>query len=274
MDHRRAQPLCDDDGIEPQQACDRPVLAPVLEPDGVGRRPGLPGQRQRRRAVEAGAMGKLFDGRGDLPAGTPTRRLAALRWPGHAALEAGSGCRRSGFRCTGSRSCRWLSACASPSTALAGESYDHAAWPHVFFYESLKISIFIGLFTMIALRHPVLPRAAGRAPARRARQRLLRKAQLQRLAQQMQPHFLFNALNTISSLMHTDVRQGRRHADPAGRRAAHHARHGRPATRRRSRRSCGWRAATPRVMAERFADRVRIDWHIDDGAAGLHACRS
>ncbi|WP_426174695.1 histidine kinase [Massilia sp. TWR1-2-2] len=28
---------------------------------------------------------------------------------------------------------------------------------------------------------------------------------MQRLTQQMQPHFLFNALNTVSSLMHTDV---------------------------------------------------------------------
>ncbi|MDP1108874.1 histidine kinase, partial [Klebsiella pneumoniae] len=36
---------------------------------------------------------------------------------------------------------------------------------------------------------------------------LLREAQLQSLARPMQPHFLFNALNTISSLMHTDVQR-------------------------------------------------------------------
>jgi len=89
--------------------------------------------------------------------------------------------------------------------ALVGETYGHDPWPKVFLYESIKISIFFGLFT--AVRFGVqsyralldeklrLERAAA----------LLRQAQLQHLAQQMRPHFLFNALNTISSLMHSDV---------------------------------------------------------------------
>ncbi|MCZ2982735.1 histidine kinase, partial [Acinetobacter baumannii] len=77
--------------------------------------------------------------------------------------------------------------------------------PKVFLYESMKISIFFGLFT--AVRFGVQSYRALLEEKLRLEQAnaLLRQAQLQRLAQQMQPHFLFNALNTISSLMHSDV---------------------------------------------------------------------
>lgn len=89
--------------------------------------------------------------------------------------------------------------------ALAGATYEHEPWPEIFLYESLKISVFIGMFTIMrfglmsyfALLEEKLLTEQSNA--------LLRQAQLQRLTQQMQPHFLFNALNTISSLMHSDV---------------------------------------------------------------------
>lgn len=89
--------------------------------------------------------------------------------------------------------------------ALAGAHYEHEAWPQVFVYESLKVTVFIGLFTVIGfglLSYRELLGARLRAEQANA---LLREAQLQSLARQMQPHFLFNALNTVSSLMHTDV---------------------------------------------------------------------
>lgn len=91
--------------------------------------------------------------------------------------------------------------------SLAGASYDHEPWGQVFVYESLKITVFAGLFTVIAfglLSWRELIGARLRAEQANA---LLREAQLQSLARQMQPHFLFNALNTISSLMHTDVQR-------------------------------------------------------------------
>jgi two-component system LytT family sensor kinase len=89
--------------------------------------------------------------------------------------------------------------------ALIGQTYGHDPWPRVFLYESMKISIFAGLFT--AVRFGVQSYRALLDEKLRLEQAnaLLRQAQLQRLAQQMQPHFLFNALNTISSLMHSDV---------------------------------------------------------------------
>jgi two-component system, LytTR family, sensor kinase len=89
--------------------------------------------------------------------------------------------------------------------ALAGETYSHRPWGELFFYESLKITVFIGL--LAAVRFGVLSYQSLLQEKLRAEQAtaLLREAQLLRLGQQMQPHFLFNALNTISALMHTDV---------------------------------------------------------------------
>jgi two-component system LytT family sensor kinase len=89
--------------------------------------------------------------------------------------------------------------------AWVGQTYEHDPWPKVFLYESMKISIFVGLFT--AVRFGIQSYRALLDEKLRLEQAaaLLRQAQLQRLTQQMQPHFLFNALNTISSLMHSDV---------------------------------------------------------------------
>ncbi|MFC0135371.1 sensor histidine kinase [Massilia eurypsychrophila] len=149
--------------------------------------------------------------------------------------------------------------------ALAGLEYSHRAWPELFFYESLKISILVTVFTVIRfgiLSYQELTEAKLRAQQANA---LLRQAQLQRLTQQMQPHFLFNALNTVSSLMHTDVAR----ADATLIRLADVLRatldvselHEAPlATELRLVRGYA------QVMQERYSDRVDIAWCIDDGA--------
>ncbi|MDB5919493.1 MAG: sensor histidine kinase [Massilia sp.] len=151
--------------------------------------------------------------------------------------------------------------------ALAGSSYSHRPWPELFVYESLKISVFIGLFTVIRfglLSYQGLSEEKLRAEQSNA---LLRQAQLQRLTQQMQPHFLFNALNTVSSLMHTDVAK----ADATLLRLADVLRatldagelHEAPLS-SELRLARGYAD----VMQERFGERVGIDWYIDDGALG------
>ncbi|MBZ2208242.1 sensor histidine kinase [Massilia soli] len=89
--------------------------------------------------------------------------------------------------------------------ALAGAQYQHEPWLDTFFYESLRITVFAGMFTLIRfgiLSYHELLEEKLRAEKSRT---LMRQAQLQRLTQQMQPHFLFNALNTVSSLMRSDV---------------------------------------------------------------------
>jgi hypothetical protein len=150
---------------------------------------------------------------------------------------------------------------------LAGQTYTHAPWPHVFVYESIKISIFIGLFTVIRfgiLSYRQLLEAKLRAEQSTA---LLRQAQLQQLAQQMQPHFLFNALNTISSLMHTDVDKAdatlMQLADVLRATLALGEAHEAPLE-AELRLARGYAA----VMTERFAGRVEIDWDIDQRAHG------
>lgn len=149
--------------------------------------------------------------------------------------------------------------------ALAGERYDHEPWGQVFVYEALKISLFFGLFTTIGfglLSYREMMKERVRAEQASA---LLREAQLERLTRQMQPHFLFNALNTISSLMHTDVAR----ADATLVRLADVLRATlalgeRPqATLRDELRLAEGYAA---VMAERFEGRVTLAWDIAPAA--------
>jgi len=149
--------------------------------------------------------------------------------------------------------------------ALAGAVYRHEPWPQTFVYESLKITVFVSLFTLIRfgiLSYQELLEEKLRAEKSNA---LLRQAQLQRLTQQMQPHFLFNALNMVSSLMHSDVEK----ADATLIQLADVLRttldlselHEAPlATELRLVRGYA------RVMEERYADRVAIDWRIDEAA--------
>ncbi|MDB5958908.1 MAG: sensor histidine kinase [Massilia sp.] len=149
--------------------------------------------------------------------------------------------------------------------AIVGETYTHRPVGELFFYESLKITVFIGLLTAVRfgmLSYRELLQEKLRAEQANA---LLQQAQLQRLAQQMQPHFLFNALNTISALMHSDVDRadatlielagvlratldtGNRHEAPLSSELA-------------------LVRGYAQVMLARFGERAAIDWRIDDAA--------
>jgi glucose-6-phosphate-specific signal transduction histidine kinase len=142
--------------------------------------------------------------------------------------------------------------------AIMGQAYEHQPWLELYVYESIKSSVFYSLI-MLAIFGMLSYRALVRE------QLLLREAQLQRLTQQMQPHFLFNALNTISSLMHTDVERAdatliqladvlRTTLDVADQHEAPLS------TELRLLRGYA------RVMEERYADRVNIDWSIEEAA--------
>jgi hypothetical protein len=89
--------------------------------------------------------------------------------------------------------------------ALMHDRYTHSAWPQLFVYESIKLSLFFIIFAVILfgiLSHQALLREKEQAMLSEA---LIRETQLHRLTGQIQPHFLFNALNTISQLMHVDI---------------------------------------------------------------------
>jgi len=147
--------------------------------------------------------------------------------------------------------------------ALAGDRYTHEPWLEVYIYEDVKMTVFVAGFTVITFG--VLSYQAMQEEKLRAEQAsgLLRSAQMQQLTQQMQPHFLFNALNTISSLMHTDVAR----ADATLMRLADLL---------RGTLDAGGQQEVPLatelrllrayadLMGERFAGRVTISWQVDE----------
>ena len=89
--------------------------------------------------------------------------------------------------------------------ALAHYTYRHDPWPGLFLYESIKLLLYTLLWVSIIFG------LASFTFWRQERERLLElqkhlaESQLAQLRAQLQPHFLFNALNTISSLMQVDV---------------------------------------------------------------------
>ncbi|MBA5637933.1 histidine kinase [Duganella sp. LX20W] len=149
--------------------------------------------------------------------------------------------------------------------ALLGQRYHHEPWLETFLYEDVRMTVFFGAYVVILfgmLSYHALQQEKLRAEQANA---LLRQAQLQQLTQQMQPHFLFNALNTISSLMHADVER----ADASLLKLAEvlratldmSAQHQAPLeTELRLLR------AYAHLMGERFAERVHFTWHIEDAA--------
>lgn len=88
--------------------------------------------------------------------------------------------------------------------ALAGQHYVHPPWPQVLAYEVLKFSMFYLLFAAVIFGLRTF--AAWHAERLRAEAHLTaaREAQLLQLAQQIEPHFLFNALNTVASAIPAD----------------------------------------------------------------------
>ena len=152
--------------------------------------------------------------------------------------------------------------------AAAGETYKHEDWLPVFLYEDIKITVFFTTFTMITfgvLSYNAMQKEKLRVERANA---AMREAQLLTLTQQMQPHFLFNALNTISSLMHSDVARAdamliqladvlRATLDVSGQ-------HSVPLE-VELRLLRGYAA----LMAERFSDRVRIAWQVDQALLGV-----
>ncbi|RKP58409.1 sensor histidine kinase [Pararobbsia silviterrae] len=153
--------------------------------------------------------------------------------------------------------------------ALAGQRYRHGPWPAVLTYE---VTSFLLYFTLFSGIHFGLRSYRAWVDERLVAERqvsLARQIQLAQLTQQLQPHFLFNALNTISSLIHSDP-------DSADRLLT------RLATLLRATTDASQRPEQPladelallrayaAIMTQRFADRVRITWDIDPAAHDCH----
>jgi two-component system, LytTR family, sensor kinase len=148
---------------------------------------------------------------------------------------------------------------------LAGSTLRHGPWPEVIAYEATKFVLFYALFGGIhfglrSYRAWVAERLRAEKQAN-----LVRQAQLAQLTQQLQPHFLFNALNTISSLIHDDPDS----ADLLLTRLATLLRAATDASQRPEQSFADELTllhAYADIMSQRFADRVQIRWDIDASA--------
>jgi hypothetical protein len=88
--------------------------------------------------------------------------------------------------------------------AAFGLPYEHQPWPEVLAYESLKFSVFYVLFAGVSFALRSFQALAAERLRTETLERLSTEARLAQLTQQMQPHLLHNALNTIAALVHDD----------------------------------------------------------------------
>lgn len=149
--------------------------------------------------------------------------------------------------------------------ALTSETYEHPGWGYLFFYEGMKLSLFAGLWLGIIFGLESFASWRHERERLLAVQKNLAEFQLAQLRAQLQPHFLFNALNTISSLMQVDVERADRLLT-------------RLADLLRASLQSGARQTTSlrdeiellrlyaSIMQERFTGRVTLNWMIPDDA--------
>jgi len=89
--------------------------------------------------------------------------------------------------------------------ALVGVPYEHEPWITVWIYETFKLAIILGLWVGVFFGIHAFVAAREQHMKLQTLQRSLTEARLRQLKAQLEPHFLFNTLNTISALMHSDV---------------------------------------------------------------------
>ncbi|MEO8922770.1 MAG: histidine kinase [Caldimonas sp.] len=153
--------------------------------------------------------------------------------------------------------------------SLAGVPYRLDLRSEVLAYEAAKFILYYALLGGIQFGQRSYRAWAIERLRTEQQSRLAQQAQLAQLTQQMQPHFLFNALNTVSSLIHTDPDL----ADTLLTRLATLLRAATDASQRPEQPLADELAllqAYADIMVQRFADRVEIRWQVDPGAAHCH----
>jgi hypothetical protein len=149
--------------------------------------------------------------------------------------------------------------------AFAGEQYRPRGADFLFGHELAKDLVTYAIIAGLGYGLLWQRRQRERAQQVLALQAALREARLGRLREQLQPHFLFNALNLVSSLMHVDVER----ADQMLARLADLL---------RGTLELGDRQVHPLhdelrllepfldIMAARFGERLRVEIAVDDAA--------
>lgn len=152
--------------------------------------------------------------------------------------------------------------------ALVGHPYQHDSWLFIFAYESLRLVVFAGLWLGVLFGVDSYAQWQLQRQRLLQTQRALAEAQLAQLQGQLRPHFLFNALNTVSALMHTDVARADHLVATLGdllRISLRSDEH--------EMTSLGEEFHTlelyAQIMRERFRDRVTLSWQADQAMLDL-----
>jgi two-component system, LytTR family, sensor kinase len=149
--------------------------------------------------------------------------------------------------------------------ALTSEVYEHEGWGFLFFYETVKVLLYASLWICIIFGLESFAHWQREREQLLALQKHLAESQLAQLRAQLQPHFLFNALNTISSLMQVDIPRADRLLTQLADllRASLHSGAQHMTSLRHELELLRQYAS---IMQERFAGRVTLDWDIADDA--------
>lgn len=146
--------------------------------------------------------------------------------------------------------------------AAVGRTYEHSSWGFVVVYESLKITYNTGLWLGVLFGIDSYGQWQLQWQRLLQTQKALAEAQLAQLQGQLRPHFLFNALNTVSALMHTDVARADRLVAALGDllRISLRSNEHEMTPLAEELRTLELYAG---IMYERFRDRVTLSWQID-----------
>jgi hypothetical protein len=152
--------------------------------------------------------------------------------------------------------------------AMAGAHYEHLPWRGQIPFELVKAALFYCLW--LGLVYGTLSLLTSREQSAKLGQvqKALMESQLAQLQAQLRPHFLFNTLNTVSSLMQIDIARADRVLTRLG-------------DLLRASLSAGKTSTVPLqqelnllrlyadIMQERFFGRVHVDWEIAEDASAI-----
>lgn len=150
--------------------------------------------------------------------------------------------------------------------AMAGGHYEHLPWRGQIPFELVKASLFYCLW--LGLVYGTLSLLSSREQSAKLGlvQKALIESQLAQLQAQLRPHFLFNTLNTVSSLMQVDIVR----ADQVLTRLGDLLRASLGAGNTSTvplRQELNLLRLYADIMQERFSGRVHVDWQIAEDAA-------
>jgi two-component system LytT family sensor kinase len=155
---------------------------------------------------------------------------------------------------------------------LAGQRYDFGNVPIRFFYELQKDLVTYGLILLVifAIREFQVRRTADLRATELAGE--LTQARLKHLTAQIEPHFLFNALNAISNRMHEDVEAADRMISDLGSllRAAYDSDNDVLVPLRRE---LDWLQGYAAMMTERFRGQLSFELHVAPGLDAVEVPR-